>query len=661
MHTLNLGIFAHVDAGKTTLTERLLYAAGVIDEVGSVDAGTTQTDSLPLEQRRGITIKSAVASFSIGDTSVNLIDTPGHPDFIAEVDRALVVLDGAVLVISAVEGVQPQTRILMRALQRLRVPTLLFVNKIDRAGARHQELLHTISERLTPAVIEMGSTHELGTPAANFTSWCSADAAFTERLAAVLAERNDDILGAYVRDASMLSYDRLRAELVAQTRRALVHPVFFGSAMTGAGVGVLMAGIAELLPTATGDRDGPLSGRVFKIERTRTGERTTYVRMRTGTLRARDRVKSARGVTETVTGVSVFEPGGTVQRPSVVAGQIARVSGLRDVQIGDWIGRPRHKRTDRQFSPPTMESVVVAVRHEDRAPLRVALRQLAEQDPLINVRQDDELDELSVSLYGEVQKEVIGATLADDFGIDVIFRETTTIYIERPVGTGSALALLTDDANRYSATIGLRVDPAPAGSGIAFRLDIDTRLIPVHIYKTVDGFSQRMDQYVERTLQEGLYGWQVADCVVTMTDCDYYVGDGPRKPTRPTEKTTAVHFRKLTPIVLRRALEQARTVVCDPNMRVHIETPASTVGAVVAATTRRGGTLEPLSVRGDLATVEAIVSAARVQDLQRALSSVTGGDAAVETSFAGYAPISGSAPIRHRRATARSETRRRGA
>ena len=144
---LNLGILAHVDAGKTTLTERLLYEGGVIADVGSVDAGTTQTDSLALEQQRGITIKSAVASFAIGDVHVNLIDTPGHPDFIAEVERVLGVLDGAVLVISAVEGVQPQTRILMRALRRLRVPTLIFVNKIDRAGADVERVLGAVSDR----------------------------------------------------------------------------------------------------------------------------------------------------------------------------------------------------------------------------------------------------------------------------------------------------------------------------------------------------------------------------------------------------------------------------------------------------------------------------------------------------------------------------------
>ena len=146
--TLNLGILAHVDAGKTTLTERLLYSAGVIDQLGSVDAGTTVTDSLALERQRGITIKSAVASFSIGSTgelTVNLIDTPGHPDFIAEVDRVLSVLDGAVLVISAVEGVQPQTQILLRSLQRLRIPALVFVNKIDRPGARTDSLLRDIA------------------------------------------------------------------------------------------------------------------------------------------------------------------------------------------------------------------------------------------------------------------------------------------------------------------------------------------------------------------------------------------------------------------------------------------------------------------------------------------------------------------------------------
>ena len=200
--TLNLGILAHVDAGKTTLTERLLYAAGVIGEIGSVDAGTTQTDSLALERQRGITIKAAVVSFLLDDVIVNLIDTPGHPDFIAEVERALSVLDGAVLVLSAVEGVQPQTRILMRALQRLRVPTLLFVNKIDRGGAAQDRVLDAISRRLSAATVPMGSTDGLGTRAAGFLPSDADDHAFRTRLIEVLTGQDDALLAAYVEDES---------------------------------------------------------------------------------------------------------------------------------------------------------------------------------------------------------------------------------------------------------------------------------------------------------------------------------------------------------------------------------------------------------------------------------------------------------------------------
>ena len=432
--TLNLGILAHVDAGKTTLTERLLYDAGVIDEIGSVDAGTTQTDSLALERQRGITIKSAVVSFAIGGVTVNLIDTPGHPDFIAEVERVLSVLDGAVLVISAVEGVQPQTRVLMRALRRLRIPALMFVNKIDRAGAGEERVLRAIAARLSPAVVPMGYASGLGTRAAGFTPWGEADAGARARLAEILAERDEGILAAYIDDELGVPYARLRRELAAQTRRALVHPVYFGSAVTGAGVPELMAGMTGLLQAGTGDAGGPVSGRVFKIERGPGGEKLAYVRMFSGTVRTRDRLRFSGGHEGKVTAIGVFERGTATARASVSAGQIAKLRGLDEIQIGDEIGEPGARATQPQFAPPTLESVVVARRPAERAALRVALGQLAEQDPLINVRQSP--GELAVSLYGEVQKEVIQATLADDFGIEVTFRETTTICIERPVGSG---------------------------------------------------------------------------------------------------------------------------------------------------------------------------------------------------------------------------------
>src|SRR3954451_5694731 len=188
MRTLNLGILAHVDAGKTTLTERLLFTAGAIERVGTVDAGTTQTDSLELERERGITIRSAVASFLVGDLAVNLVDTPGHPDFIAEVERVLGVLDGAILVVSAVAGVQPQTPLLFRALQRLHVPTLIFVNKIDRAGADPARVVETVARRLSPAIVPMQTVRDPGVKTATVVPWTSVDRRHRATLTEVLAE-----------------------------------------------------------------------------------------------------------------------------------------------------------------------------------------------------------------------------------------------------------------------------------------------------------------------------------------------------------------------------------------------------------------------------------------------------------------------------------------
>jgi ribosomal protection tetracycline resistance protein len=638
---LNLGIVAHVDAGKTTLTERLLYEAGVIDEIGSVDAGTTQTDTLALERQRGITIKSAVTSFALGDVHVNLIDTPGHPDFIAEVERVLSVLDGAVLVISAVEGVQPQTRILMRALQRLRIPTLLFVNKIDRSGAGDDRVLLAISERLGATVVPMSAPGGLGTRDA-FVKPAGDDSALHE----VLAENDEALLKSFVDDDSSVSQSRLFQELASQTKRVVVHPVYFGSALTGAGVDAVMTGIAELLPSSTGDPDAAPSASVFKIERASNGEKVAYVRMFSGTIRTRDRVSFGSDLVGKVTAIAVFEQGPAVQRQSVAAGGVAKLWGLADVQIGDRIGESGATAMRPQFPPPTLESVVVARDPDDRARLRAALTQLAEQDPLINVQQNEVLQEDSVSLYGEVQKEVIESTLETDYGLDVEFQDPTPIHIERPLRSGEAIEVLYTETNPFRATVGLRIHPARPDSGFEFRLEIDALTAPLYLYKTLNSFSEHMAQYVRETLREGLHGWQVTDCVVTMTSCAYSVPDGP--PSKRGPLSTSSDYRKLTPIVLMQALEEAGTSVCEPVVRVRLEVPAESVGAVLAAVGQLGAPAEMESLRGDLAVVDTVLSILAAQELQRDLSRLTSGEGVLESSFLGYEPVSGDPPTRRR-------------
>jgi ribosomal protection tetracycline resistance protein len=577
---LNLGIVAHVDAGKTTLTERLLYAAGVIAEPGSVDAGTTQTDSLALERQRGITIRTAVASFGLGDVHVNLIDTPGQPDCIAEVERALSVLDGAVLVISAVEGVQPQTRILMRALLRLRLPTLLFLNKTDRMGADVDRTLRAIARRLTP------------------------DAAPVEIL--------DDEF----------------AQLVAS---AEIYPVFSGSALTGEGVQPLLHGIAALLPSAAGDPAAPPSGTVFKIENA-----IPFVRMWSGTLHVREQLEQGK-----VTALAVFEQGGSpVKRLSATAGEVARIWGLQDLQIGDRIGGPGTPVREHRFPPPTLEAVVAPRDPKDTHDLRLALNELAHQDPLIGVRQDED-GTLSVSLYGEVQQQVLEATLADDYALEAEFREPTIIYIERPRARGEAVEILNTPTNPFDATIGLRIEPADDGSGIEFRLEVPTRVVPLHLYKSRELFTDDMRRSVGLALREGPHGWRITDCVVTMTHCEYAVADGPpskRGSTSPND------FRALTPIVLAQALAHAGTVVCEPILDVTLEVPASMLGAVLAALGRVGAAVETPELRGELAVVECVLPIARATELQRELPRVTSGEGVFESTFAGYRPVAGREP-----------------
>jgi ribosomal protection tetracycline resistance protein len=487
----------------------------------------------------------------------------------------------------------------------------------------------------------MGTVRAPGSRAADFEPWGADDDGFRMRLAEALAERDDGILAAYVEEGGV-PRGRLFRALAKQTGGAVLHPVFFGSAMTGAGVEALTGGIAELLPARVGDPAGDVAGSVFKIERGDSGEKVAYVRMFSGAVSVRDRVSLGRGREGRVTAISVFGEGVDAGRPSVRAGEIARVWGLREVQIGDPIGETRATAA-REFAPPTLEAVVSPDDPDDGAPLRVALAQLAEQDPLIDVRQDDRRGEISVSLYGEVQKEVLQAMLADDYGIAVGFRETTTIHVERPVRVGEAVEVLHGESNPFLATVGLRVEP---GSGFDFRLAVDARRIPIYAYRSGTRFGEHMADYVRTALAEGLHGWQVTDCTVTMTDCNYSSPDGPPATRGPL--SPPADFRKLTPLVLMRALERAGTVVCEPVLRVSLEVPVESLGAVLPLLARHDAELQPPSLGGRLATIEALLPAARVHDVQRELPSLTGGEGTLESEFAGYHPVGGDPPSRRR-------------
>ena len=601
MNILNLGILAHVDAGKTSLTERLLFNNGVIDHIGRVDDGTTQTDSLALERQRGITIKSAVVSFISGNTTINLIDTPGHSDFIAEVERVLCVLDGAILVISAVEGVQPQTRVLMRTLRRLRIPSIMFVNKLDRLGADYDRSLREITEKLTPNIVSMGRAKELGTHGADF-----------------------ELQGAGGLDVSR------------------AYPVFAGSAITGAGVEALNCGVTQLLPPVSANAGGPTSGSVFKIERGHAGEKIAYVRLFSGTIRTRNQVSYGSEKQGKVTAIGVFHNGGVVKRSQVNAGEIGKLWGLSEVKIGDTIGAVHGQTQQRQFAPPTLETVAEPRHLKDKGKLQAALEELAEQDPLINLRQDNIRGELHLSLYGEVQKEVIGATLEADYGLNVQFRATTPICAERPIGTGGGYES-GQRGDPFLGTVGLTIEPAMPGSGIQYRLSTDVRgTMPAAFFKAVE-------DTVYETLRQGLYGWQVTDCVVTLTHTGYL----PRQSHAHARfdksmSSTGADFRGLVPLVLLSALKRAGTVVCEPYHRFVLEAPAEMLGSIMPALAELRAVPQATNMRGASCAIEGSVPAECVHELQIRVPNVTRGEGILETAFDHYAPVVSKPPIRPR-------------
>jgi len=623
MLTLNLGVLAHVDAGKTTLTERLLHEAGATLHLGRVDHGDTATDSDDLERRRGITIRTAVATMSLpsvaGEVHVNLIDTPGHSDFIAEVERALAVLDGAVLVVSAVEGVQAQTRVLVRTLERMRLPFLVFVNKVDRAGASLDDTMAALVELLHESPVAIGS--QLA----------------AEEVVDAVSPWDQRLLLEYVEGSAPLCRDRLLDAVAEQARLGHVHPVLAGSALHGVGVPELLAALPRCLPVGDADVSGPLHATVFKIDRDAEGHRVAYLRMHRGELTPRTVVplhrraadgtvvaREARALT-----VDVFERGTETSPRAAVAGEVAVVAGLGGVAVGDQLGRWDPQRAGRHFPDPGLESVVEARDAGQRTRLFEALRQLGEQDPLIDARVDTRDGSVAVTVYGEVQKEVLAARLEEGYGVLADFLPTRVVHVERVSGIGEGHAV----SPLGNVCIGLRLGPNDAGAGLDYGLGAGVEkgwLLPQ--------YHHALEEQVVAELTEGLHGWRIADLEVRAVASRW---------AAPVPSPS--DFRAVTHLAFRRALSVAGTVVCSPVSRFELEVPSERLAAVLASLVERGAKPESIG-SGSVARVVGTLPTAAVADFEQRLPGYASGRGSFWSEPVGYAPISKgpiSAPSRH--------------
>ena len=451
------------------------------------------------------------------------------------------------------------------------------------------------------------------------------------------------ILHRYLDEAS-IAPGQLGEALAEQTAQLQVLPVYFGAALTGVGVEDLLHAIPKLLPAVEGDGTGPASGTVFKIERGPSGEKIAFVRMFSGTLRTRDRLQLGVDV-ETVTAIEVFDRGTTQRRPATHAGEIAKVHGLSTARIGDTFGPTAHTIDQHAFAPPTLETAIVPRREGQKRAVFDALTELAEQDPLINLRQDDSRQELYLSLYGEVQKEIVAQTLAGDYGLDIDFRPTTPVCIERPNRVGAAVELLRpgrSPSHPFLATVGLEISPLPPDSGVTFELAVSVKSIPIHVFDSVEAFRQLMQRTVLDTLRQGIHGWAVTDCRVVMTDCDY------QAPPRKWPGTTLSDYRLLTPLVLMAALKRAGTTVLEPVLEFHLEFPAHDLGPIMSILRELEAQPRPPSTNGSISVLEGVIRVAPFHHLQARLPELTRGEGVIESAFADYRPVHGAPPSRPR-------------
>jgi ribosomal protection tetracycline resistance protein len=515
---------------------------------------------------------------------------------------------------------------------------LIFVNKIDRVGARGEPLLDDIRRKLNVRVVAMNAPEGLGERTARVAPCDRATPDWCEPVIDLLAETSERVIEEFERTGGDLCPAFIDAEFRAQVASRDVVPVYFGSAVTGVGIDELLAGVAEWLPTAEADPVAPPSATVFKITRRAHGEKLVYARVFSGHLATRQRVVLQRRdkwgevvqIEERITAIDCFESGTPSRADAACAGEIAVLHGLRAARIGDRIGNEAMTVEDiaPAFPPPALESVVYPVDPADIPHLRSALEQLAEQDPLMSLRQRTEEGEISIRLYGEVQKEVVTDMLAREYGIAVAFGPSQTICIERVTGSGDAFEIIGEDGNPFYGTVGFRIEPGAAGTGVRYHRELGA--LPPAFYRAIE-------ETVYETLSQGLCGWAVTDCVVNLTHAGYW-----------SPVSTAGDFRKLVPLVLMEALRIAGTEVCEPLEELELDIPEDTFGAVCGALLTARATLRHTLLDGASYRLTCDIPTVELPAVEQHLPGLTRGDGGWSSTFAGYVPVSGDVPVRAR-------------
>ena len=627
MNIINIGILAHVDAGKTTLTERLLYASGTISEPGSVEKGTTRTDTMFLERQRGITIQTAVTSFQWHSCKVNIVDTPGHMDFLAEVYRSLAVLDGAILVLSAKDGVQAQTRVLFHALRKLNIPTIIFINKIDQVGIDLEGVYQSVRDKLSADII-IKQTVSL-----------SSKITLTENTSAEVwdsvIENNDELLAKYIAGES-ISQKELAQEEQRRVQDASLLPVYHGSAKNGLGIQQLMDAVIGLFQPTKEQGSAALCGRVFKVEYTDCGQRLVYLRLYSGTLRLRDTVALAGREKLKITEMRIPSKGEIVRTDTAHKGEIVILPSdslrLNDI-LGDKTQLPREMWSDVPF--PMLRTTITPKTAEQRDRLLDALTQIADTDPLLHYEVDSTTHEIILSFLGRMQLEVVSALLTEKYKIETAVKEPTVIYLERPLKVASHTIHIEVPPNPFWASIGLSVTPLPLGSGVKYKSRVSLGYLN-------QSFQNAVMDGIRYGLEQGLCGWNVTDCKICFEYGLYY-----------SPVSTPADFRSLAPIVLEQALKKSGTQLLEPYLSFTLYAPQEYLSRAYHDAPKYCATIETAQVKKDEVVFTGEIPARCIQAYRTDLAFYTNGRSVCLTELKGYQAAVGEPVIQPRRPNSR--------
>ncbi|GIP21990.1 tetracycline resistance protein [Paenibacillus sp. J22TS3] len=615
----NVGIFAHVDAGKTTTTEHILFASGRIRSLGSVDSGTTVTDWLDMERERGISVRAATTSYVWNNVRVNLVDTPGHVDFLSEVERSLRVMDGAVLIISAVEGVQAQTELIWNALRRLEIPTLLYVNKMDRVGADAGRVLAEVRTQLSTRLVVMQSLSGSGGEFQGAADlWSEGMAGEKQReLIESIAEADEQLLERYL-DGESVSLSEWKRQAQRLSRNGEVYPVLFGASNKGIGIPGLMDAITDYLPGPGGDPEAPPSGVVFKIEQGKSAGKMAFVRLYEGTIRNRDVIRNVtRQVEEKVTQIRRVEGGRSEDTGVLEAGDIAAVCGLTQVQIGDILGSPDAIPEEARLAVPLLTVQAQWENEQDYPRMVQALRELSEEDPLLDVQWLQEERELHLKIMGPIQLEMLTSLLDSRFGLKARFSPPSVIYKETPSQAAEGYIAYTMPKPCW-AVLRFLIEPGERGSGTRYASTVRTEDLLAQ-------YQNEVARRVPEALQQGLYGWEVTDLKVTLVEGQHHVWH-----THPLD------FAVATPMGLMNGLAAAGTRLLEPVLKFRIVVPEEFGGRVMNDLTLMRGTFEAPELQDGRMTIEGKLPLAESLEYPVALSSLTKGRGTIATSFLGY-------------------------